>query len=177
MLARLLPLFRLGLGARLGAGTQVMSWVALADWVRAARFLLDQPEISGPVNLTAPNPETNAAFTAALAGALHRPALLSVPSPVLSVALGGVTSDLMSSARVLPRRAQRGRVRVHLPGPGRALAAELRMAGSRVVPGAREMAARGRGRAQPGDRHPAAAAAASRVTRIRPRVTRRRGTR
>ncbi len=103
VLARLLPLFRLGLGARLGAGTQVMSWVALADWVRAARFVLDQPDISGPVNLTAPNPETNAAFTAALAGALHRPALLSVPSAMLSVALGGVTSDLLSSARVRPR--------------------------------------------------------------------------
>jgi hypothetical protein len=130
VLASLLPLFRLGLGARLGAGRQVMSWVALADWVRAARFLLDHPEISGPVNVTSPNPETNAAFTAALAGALHRPALLSVPSPVLSVVLGGVTSDLMSSARVRPRvlsGAGFGFTYPDLPG---ALAAALRPAGS-----------------------------------------------
>ena len=130
VLARLLPLFRLGLGARLGAGTQVMSWVALADWVRAARFLLDQPEISGPVNLTAPNPATNAAFTAALAGALHRPALLSVPSPVLSVALGGVTSDLMSSARVLPRVLREAGFGFTNPDLAAALATELQIAGS-----------------------------------------------
>jgi uncharacterized protein (TIGR01777 family) len=130
MLARLLPLFRLGLGARLGAGTQVTSWVALADWVRAARFLLDQPEISGPVNLTAPNPETNAVFTAALAGALHRPALLRVPSPVLSVALGGVTSDLMSSARVLPRVLREAGFGFTYPDLAAALAAELQPAGS-----------------------------------------------
>jgi hypothetical protein len=130
MLARLLPLFRLGLGARLGAGTQVMSWVALADWVRAARFVLDQPEISGPVNVTAPNPETNAAFTAALAGALHRPALLSVPSPVLSVALGGVTSDLMSSARVLPRVLRGAGFGFTYPDLAAALAAVLQPAGS-----------------------------------------------
>jgi uncharacterized protein (TIGR01777 family) len=130
MLARLLPLFRLGLGARLGAGTQVTSWVALADWVRAARFLLDRPEISGPVNLTAPNPETNAVFTAALAGALHRPALLRVPSPVLSVALGGVTSDLMSSARVLPRVLREAGFGFTYPDLAAALAAELQPAGS-----------------------------------------------
>jgi hypothetical protein len=130
VLARLLPLFRLGLGARLGAGTQVMSWVSLADWVRAARFLLERPEISGPVNLTAPNPESNAAFTAALAGALHRPARLSVPSPVLSVALGGVTSDLMSSARVLPRVLSEAGFGFTHPDLAAALAAELQPAGS-----------------------------------------------
>lgn len=130
VLAKLLPLFRLGLGARLGAGTQVMSWVALADWVRAARFLLDQPGISGPVNLTAPDPATNSAFTAALAAALHRPALLSVPSPVLSVALGGVTSDLMSSARVLPRVLREAGFGFTYPDLAAALAAELQPAGS-----------------------------------------------
>jgi hypothetical protein len=130
VLASLLPLFRLGLGARLGAGTQVMSWVALADWVRAARFLLDQPGISGPVNVTAPNPQTNAAFTAALAGALHRPALLSVPSAVLSVALGGVTSDLMSSARVLPRVLREAGFAFTYPDLAAALAAVLQTAGS-----------------------------------------------
>jgi uncharacterized protein (TIGR01777 family) len=130
VLARLLLPFRLGLGARLGPGTQYMSWVALADWIGAARFLLGRQDISGPVNLTSPNPDTNAAFTAALADALHRPALLSIPSPVLSVALGGVTSDLMTSARVLPRVLSEAGYEFTHPGLAGALAAELQPAGS-----------------------------------------------
>ena len=130
VLARLLLPFRLGLGARLGPGTQFMSWVALADWIGAARFLLDHQEISGPVNLTAPTPETNAAFTAALAGALHRPALLSIPSPVLTMALGEVTSDLMSSARVLPRVLREAGYGFTQPDLRAALTAELQTAGS-----------------------------------------------
>jgi uncharacterized protein (TIGR01777 family) len=125
VLGRLLPLFRLGLGARLGPGTQVMSWVAAADWTRIARFLLDNQEVSGPVNLTSPNPVTNAAFTSALAAALHRPAVLSVPSPVLTLALGGVTSDLLSSARVLPRRLSDAGFEFSFPDLAGALAAEL----------------------------------------------------
>jgi uncharacterized protein len=126
VLARMLPPFRLGLGARLGPGTQVMSWVALADWTRIARFLLDHDEVSGPVNLTTPHPVTNAAFTSALAGALHRPAALAVPSPVLALALGGVTSDLLSSARVLPRRLTGAGFEFSFPDLPGALAAELR---------------------------------------------------
>jgi uncharacterized protein len=104
VLARLLLPFRFGLGARLGPGTQVMSWIALADYLAIVSFLLTHPELAGPVNLTAPGPVTNAEFTAALAGALHRPALLTVPTPVLQAVLGEVSSDLLSSARVLPRR-------------------------------------------------------------------------
>jgi hypothetical protein len=82
------------------------------------------------VNVTTPNPVTNAAFTAALAGALHRPALLSIPSPVLSAALGGVTTDLLTSARVMPRRLQEAGFRFIHPELAGALAAELRSAGS-----------------------------------------------
>jgi uncharacterized protein len=130
VLARLLPPFRLGLGARIGPGTQYMSWVTLGDWIRAARFLFEHTEVSGPVNVTTPNPVTNAAFTAALAGALHRPALLSIPSPVLSAALGGVTTDLLTSAQVMPRRLQKAGFRFIHPELAGALAAELRSAGS-----------------------------------------------
>jgi uncharacterized protein (TIGR01777 family) len=130
VVARLLLPFRLGLGARLGSGSQYMSWVTLADWTGAARFLLDHQEISGPVNLTAPNPATNAAFTASLAGALHRPALLGIPSPVLSMALGEVTSDLMTSARVLPRVLDGAGFGFTQPDLGAALAAELQPTGS-----------------------------------------------
>jgi uncharacterized protein len=130
VLARLLPPFRFGLGAKLGSGSQYMSWVSLHDWIRAARFLVGHQEIAGPVNLTAPAPVTNAAFTTALAGALHRPALLSIPSPVLSMALGGVTSDLMTSARALPRALREAGFEFTYPDLAGALAAELHPAGS-----------------------------------------------
>ena len=115
-LGTLAPIFKAGLGARLGPGTQYMSWISLADEIGAIRFLLDQAGISGPVNLTSPQPVTNAAFTAALNGALGRPALLhlpglripswapGVPAPVLRLAVGEVAGELLSSARVLPRR-------------------------------------------------------------------------
>ncbi len=81
MLGKLLPLFRLGLGGRIGSGRQVMSWIGLTDWVAAARFLLDRADITGPVNLTTPNPVSNAEFTSALAAAVHRPAVVFVPVP------------------------------------------------------------------------------------------------
>lgn len=96
--------FRAGLGARIGSGRQWMSWIMLADWVRIACFLLDKPALSGPVNLTAPQPCTNAEFTGALAAAVGRRALLSVPSFALRTALGELSTELLSSARVVPRR-------------------------------------------------------------------------
>ncbi len=125
MLARLLLPFRLGLGARLGPGSQVMSWITLTDYTRIAGFLLTHPEFSGPVNVTTPNPVTNAEFTAALAGALHRPALLSVPTPVLQAAVGGVSSDILSSARVIPRRLLAAGYQFAFPELRAALEAEL----------------------------------------------------
>jgi len=104
MLGKLLPLFRLGLGARLGSGAQYTSWIMLTDVVRAVAFLLDNADMAGPVNLTAPNPATNAAFTAALAAAVYRPAVLRLPAPVLGLALGEAASELLTSAIVLPTR-------------------------------------------------------------------------
>lgn len=130
VLGRLLTPFRLGLGARLGPGTQFMSWVTLTDWIRAAQFLIGQPDISGPVNITSPHPVTNAAFTAALAGVLRRPARLAIPSPVLTAALGGVSSDLLSSARVRPARLLDAGFTFSYPELAGALAAELHAAGS-----------------------------------------------
>jgi uncharacterized protein (TIGR01777 family) len=125
VLARLLPLFRLGAGARLGPGTQVMSWIALSELVAVMRFLLAHDELSGPVNATTPNPVTNREFTAALAAAVHRPAVLAVPVPALRVAIGGASSELLSSARVLPRRLLTAGYRFQQPGLAGALAAEL----------------------------------------------------
>lgn len=117
-LAKMVPVFRLGLGARLGPGTQYMSWISLLDEIGAIRFLLDQPDIAGPVNLTAPNPVTNAEFTAALDATLGRPKVLrlpvprlrlpstglGVPSQALRLALGEMAGELLASARVLPER-------------------------------------------------------------------------
>jgi uncharacterized protein (TIGR01777 family) len=125
VLARMLPLFRLGLGGRLGSGRQVTSWISLTDYLGAVQFLLARPDLAGPVNLTAPHPVTNAELTSALAAALHRPALFSVPGPALRLALGGVTSDLLSSARVLPRRLSAAGYQFRFPDLPAALAAEL----------------------------------------------------
>jgi uncharacterized protein (TIGR01777 family) len=119
VLARLLPLFRLGLGA------QVMSWITLSELLAVIRFLLANGEISGPVNATTPNPVINRRFTAILAAAVHRPAVLAVPVPVLRVAIGGASSELLSSARVLPRRLLTAGYRFQQPGLAGALAAEL----------------------------------------------------
>jgi uncharacterized protein (TIGR01777 family) len=103
-LAKQLPLFRLGLGGRLSVGSQWMSWIELGDEVAAIEWLLDRPDLSGPVNLTAPQPVTNAAFTDELARELHRPAFLAVPAPALRLALGRELVDeaLLASQRVLP---------------------------------------------------------------------------
>jgi len=128
VLGRLLPVFRLGLGARIGPGTQVMSWIMLTDLVRILAFLLDSRDITGPVNLTAPHPATNAEFTAALAAAAGRKARLGIPAAALQLGLGEVASELLSSARVTPRRLLQagGEGLWHSGGPiAAALAAEL----------------------------------------------------
>ena len=125
VLARLLPLFRLGLGAKLGPGTQVISWVGLSEMVAIIRFLLAHDDVSGPVNVTTPNPVTNQEFTSALAAAVHRPAVLAVPVPVLRAAIGGASSELLSSARVLPKRLLAAGYQYRHPGIAGALAAEL----------------------------------------------------
>lgn len=104
LLGRLMLPFKFGLGAKIGPGSQYMSWISLTDEVRAIEFLLEADDLEGPVNLTAPEPVTNAEFTRALARALHRPALLRLPGAVLNGALGEVASELLGSARVVPTR-------------------------------------------------------------------------
>jgi uncharacterized protein (TIGR01777 family) len=104
MLSRLMLPFRFGLGAKIGSGTQYFSWISLTDEVRAIRFALDDDGVAGPVNLTAPEPVTNAEFTTALAGALHRPAALKLPSALLSAVLGELAGELLASARVVPTK-------------------------------------------------------------------------
>lgn len=100
-LARMVPLFRLGLGGRLGSGRFWMSWISLHDEVAAIVHLLHS-DLEGPVNLVSPNPARNRELTAALGSALSRPTVLPVPGLALRVALGEMVEDLLASARVEP---------------------------------------------------------------------------
>ena len=101
-LGRMLPLFRFGLGGKLGSGKQWWSWITLHDHIRAICHILES-DISGPVNLTSPNPVTNQEFTAALARAVHRPALLPVPGFALKLVLGGFSTEILGSKKVMPQ--------------------------------------------------------------------------
>jgi len=106
LLARLLPLARLGLCPRFASGTQAMTWISLSDEIRAIGFLLTRKDISGPVNLTAPMAVTNSEFTTALARAVRRRDLpwLRVPAPLLRLGLGEASVELLTSTRVAPKR-------------------------------------------------------------------------
>jgi len=104
-LAKQLPAFRFGLGAQAGKGDQWMSWITLDDEVSAIRHVLDHATLSGPVNLTAPNPATNAEFTEAVGHALHKPTFLRIPRLIGKLPFGVgdlVRSLLFSSGRVVP---------------------------------------------------------------------------
>ena len=125
MLGPLRPAFRLGLGARIGDGRQYISWISVTDHVAAVRYLLDHAEIDGPVNLTAPAPVTNAEFTADLARAMRRPALLRVPAPLLRAGLGEASGELLGSLRVVPRRLLAAGFAFSHPDLASALTAEL----------------------------------------------------
>ncbi len=104
-LAKMLPLFRLGLGGRLGHGRQWLSWIALSDAVRAILHGLNSPHLSGPVNLVAPQPATQAEVTRTLAWQLHRPAFMHAPALALRVLLGEMAeSMLLASTRAVPTR-------------------------------------------------------------------------
>jgi hypothetical protein len=99
---RLWPIFKVGAGGKLGNGRQWWSFISLRDEVAALAYLLDTLE--GPVNLTAPNPATNADVTLAMGRALHRPTAIPVPAKALEVVLGEFSSEVLGSARVLPTR-------------------------------------------------------------------------
>jgi uncharacterized protein (TIGR01777 family) len=104
-LGKVLPLFKLGLGGRLGSGRQWMSWIAMADHIAAMRFLLASTDLSGPVNLTAPEPVRNRDYTKAVARALRRPAVAVVPAVALRTALGEFADEgVLVSQRVVPAK-------------------------------------------------------------------------
>jgi uncharacterized protein (TIGR01777 family) len=102
--AKLFPLFKAGVGGRFGDGRQYWSFVALHDEVAAIRHLIDTEGLSGPFNLTAPNPLTNREIAAAMGRVMRRPSLFTVPAPALKLVLGEMSGDVLGSQRVLPKR-------------------------------------------------------------------------
>jgi hypothetical protein len=121
-LGKMIPFFRFGLGGRLGSGKQWWSWITLHDVIRAINFALENP-ISGAINLTAPNPCTNQEFTAALARAMHRPAVFPVPSIALKITFGGFSTEMLGSKKVLPEALLSAGFNFDYPHIGAALAA------------------------------------------------------
>jgi uncharacterized protein len=104
-LRAMLPVFRLGLGGPVGSGRQYMSWVTLEDVVGAFRFALTNHNLSGPANIVAPHPVRNRDFVRALAAALHRPAIFTLPAFVVKALFGEMgESLLLASARVKPEQ-------------------------------------------------------------------------
>ena len=106
MEAMLLP-FKLGVGGPLGSGKQWWSWVALDDVIGLIDFALRTPAVEGPLNVTAPRPVRQKDFAKALGKVLHRPAFVPAPAFALKLVLGGFSTELLSSKKVLPRKAER----------------------------------------------------------------------
>ena len=99
---KLFPLFRVGLGGRLGSGRQYWPFISLADHIAALRFAVDNDDVVGPLNFTAPEPLTNSEITKAMGRALHRPAIASVPEFALKIAVGEFASGITGSCRAVP---------------------------------------------------------------------------
>ena len=103
-LAKMLPPFKLGVGGPVAGGRQYVPWIHLDDVARAILHLLDDERATGPVNLTAPEPVTNAELSRALGHVLHRPAVLPVPGAILRLMYGEMAAVVLTGQRVVPRR-------------------------------------------------------------------------
>jgi uncharacterized protein (TIGR01777 family) len=101
--SRLLPIFKMGAGGKLGSGKQYWSFISMRDEIAAIKFVISNSKISGPVNLTAPTPATNAEVTKAMSKVFNRPSLLPVPAFVLKTILGEFSQEVLGSARVIPK--------------------------------------------------------------------------
>ncbi|OGS91213.1 MAG: TIGR01777 family protein [Gallionellales bacterium GWA2_60_18] len=121
LLGKMLPAFRLGLGARLGDGRQWMSWIHMQDYVAMVLRLLRDTQTSGPYNMAAPHPVTNAEFTATLAAVLHRPALFAAPAALLKLGMGERASLMLEGQRALPKKMLALRQRFAFPHLAEAL--------------------------------------------------------
>ena len=104
MVATVGPIFRLGLGGRLGSGRQYLSWISREDIIRAMEWILERDDVSGPVNLCSPNPVANSEFTRIMGRVVGRPALFPVPRFALRVTQGEIADMLLASVRATPAK-------------------------------------------------------------------------
>jgi uncharacterized protein (TIGR01777 family) len=126
-LPKMLPAFRLGLGGVLGSGRQWWSWISIKDVVSAIQILIENPSVSGPVNLVAPNPVTNLDFTKIMAKVLRRPALFPLPEGAVKFFFGEMgVETLLASQRVQPKHLEEIGFRFEFQDLSAALRAELR---------------------------------------------------
>lgn len=125
LLKRLLPVFSLNLGGRLGDGQQWMSWISLYDYLSAVLFLMTHPTLAGIFNLTAPQPVTNVEFTQTFASKLKRKAFLPLPKPLLSLLMGEMSTLLVDGQRVLPSRLLKAGFRFRTPSLSEAFDYEI----------------------------------------------------
>ena len=124
--AAMLPAFKAGAGARLGSGDQYWAWVDLDDLLAAVEWILHDEELSGPVNVTAPEPVTNHEFTRTLGRVLHRPAALAAPKLVISKGLRGMGDEMfLASQRAVPAKLRARDFRFGFPELEHALRFEL----------------------------------------------------
>lgn len=121
-LKRMILPYKLGLGGPMGSGEQMMSWIHLSDMLRAIDYLLEQDDIEGPVNMTAPGPVSNQAFSRTLASVLGRPHLFKVPAFVLQAMLGEMSSMLLEGQAVVPDKIRQHGFEFHYPTVREALA-------------------------------------------------------
>jgi hypothetical protein len=125
-LAKMLTPFKLGVGGPLGSGRQAFPWIHIADAVGAILFAIDDADLSGPVNLAAPDAKTNAEFTKALGRALRRPAFLPAPAFALRLALGEMSSLLLKGQRATPKKLLKCGFKFRHPALDEALASLLK---------------------------------------------------
>ena len=130
-LERMILPFKLGLGGRLGSGTQYMPWIHRDDVVGALIWMMENPNASGPFNVVSPNPATNAEFTRTLGKVLHRPTLFPAPSPVLKVALGEMARLLLTGQKAIPERLTQEKFEFRYPDLEQALAQSVSPGSSR----------------------------------------------
>lgn len=121
LLGKMLLPFKLGMGARLGNGKQWMSWVHIDDYVAMVLRLLQDDQMSGPFNMTAPNPVTNAEFTRVLARTVHRPAFFFAPGIMLRLTMGERAALLLEGQRALPANLTDAGYQFKYPKLGKAL--------------------------------------------------------
>jgi len=103
-LARMLPFFRAGIGGPVAGGKQFLSWIHLTDVVSALLFCVDHAPAAGAINVTSPNPVSNAEFARVLGRVLHRPAVLPVPAVALRLRFGEMAQIVITGQRVIPAR-------------------------------------------------------------------------